>query len=92
MTEEKILEALSNVGHPYFRPPWRPGIVGMFIDVDATDWDEVAELENRQEPRLVRALEMVAPGTAVREGIDAIVQARLGACLSDASGTSPLGR
>jgi hypothetical protein len=38
------LEALSNVGHPYFRPPWRPGIVGMFVDVDATDWDEVAEL------------------------------------------------
>jgi diadenylate cyclase len=47
--------------------------------------DEVSELENRQEPRLVRALEMVAPGTAVREGIDAIVQARLGAliCIGD---------
>lgn len=41
--------------------------------------DDVAELENRQEPRLVRALEMVAPGTAVREGIDAIVQAKTGA-------------
>jgi hypothetical protein len=37
------LEALSNVGHPYFRPPWRPGIVGMFVTPD-TDWDEVAEL------------------------------------------------
>jgi hypothetical protein len=37
------LQALSNVGHPYFRPPWRPGIVGMLVDVD-TDWDEVAEL------------------------------------------------
>ena len=37
------LQALSNVGHPYFRPPWRPGIVAMFID-DDTDWDEVAEL------------------------------------------------
>jgi diadenylate cyclase len=49
--------------------------------------DEVSELENRQEPRLVRALEMVAPGTAVREGIDAIVQARLGAliCIGDDS-------
>src|SRR5919112_6169826 len=47
--------------------------------------DEVSELENRQEPRLVRALEIVAPGTAVREGIDAIVQARLGAliCIGD---------
>jgi predicted DNA-binding protein (MmcQ/YjbR family) len=37
------LQALSNVGHPYFRPPWRPGIVGMLVD-DANDWDEVAEL------------------------------------------------
>ena len=37
------LEALSNVGHPYFRPQWRPGIVGMFVDA-TTDWDEVAEL------------------------------------------------
>jgi diadenylate cyclase len=41
--------------------------------------DDVAELEARQEPRLVRALEMVAPGTAVREGLDSIVQARTGA-------------
>jgi diadenylate cyclase len=38
-----------------------------------------AELENRQEPRLVRALEMVAPGTAIREGLDHVVQARTGA-------------
>ncbi len=43
--------------------------------------DEVAELEARQEPRLVRALEMVAPGTAVREGLDNIVQARTGALI-----------
>src|SRR5919106_4724890 len=41
--------------------------------------DDVAELEARQEPRLVRALEMVAPGTAVREGLDSIVQGRTGA-------------
>ncbi|HLM25827.1 MAG TPA: DNA integrity scanning diadenylate cyclase DisA [Thermoleophilaceae bacterium] len=40
--------------------------------------DDVAELEARQEPRLVRALEMIAPGTAVREGVDNIVQARTG--------------
>jgi diadenylate cyclase len=40
--------------------------------------DDVAELEARQEPRLVRALEMVAPGTAVREGLDNVVQARTG--------------
>jgi hypothetical protein len=37
------LQALSNIGHPYFRPPWRPGIVAMFVH-DDTDWDEVAEL------------------------------------------------
>ena len=40
--------------------------------------EELAELETRQEPRLVKALEMVAPGTAVREGIDNIVHARTG--------------
>jgi hypothetical protein len=37
------LLALSNVGHPFFRPTWRPGIVAMFVD-DTTDWDEVREL------------------------------------------------
>jgi hypothetical protein len=37
------LDALSKVGHPFFRPPWRPRIVGMFVD-DDTNWDEVAEL------------------------------------------------
>src|ERR671928_55392 len=40
--------------------------------------EELTELEARQEPRLVKALEMVAPGTAVREGIDNIVQAHTG--------------
>src|SRR3978361_2364721 len=40
--------------------------------------EELTELEARQEPRLVKALEMVAPGTAVREGIDNIVPARPG--------------
>jgi diadenylate cyclase len=43
--------------------------------------DDVAELEARQEPRLVRALEMIAPGTAVREGVDNVVQARTGGLL-----------
>ena len=37
--------------------------------------DELTELESAQEPRLVKALEMVAPGTALREGIDNIVHA-----------------
>jgi diadenylate cyclase len=36
------------------------------------------ELESRQEPRIMRALEMVAPGTALREGIDNIVHAHSG--------------
>jgi len=40
--------------------------------------EELTELEARQEPRLVKALEMVAPGTALREGIDNIVHARTG--------------
>jgi diadenylate cyclase len=39
--------------------------------------DELHELE-RQEPRLVKALEMVAPGTALREGLDNILHARTG--------------
>src|SRR4028119_342946 len=40
--------------------------------------EELRELETRQEPRLVKALEMVAPGTALREGIDNIVHAKTG--------------
>src|SRR2546421_12722710 len=40
-----------------------------------------AELETRQESRIVRALEMVAPGTALREGIDNIVHAHTGALI-----------
>src|ERR671933_2622173 len=40
--------------------------------------DELNELESRQEPRLVKALEMVAPGTALREGLDNILHARPG--------------
>jgi diadenylate cyclase len=36
------------------------------------------ELESRQDSRMVRALEMVAPGTALREGLDNIQSARSG--------------
>jgi diadenylate cyclase len=43
--------------------------------------DEVGELEQRQEPRLVKALEAVAPGSALREGMDHIVHARTGALI-----------
>src|SRR5512147_3155982 len=40
--------------------------------------DDLQELEARQDPRLLRALDIVAPGTALREGIDNIVHARTG--------------
>src|SRR3954464_14565399 len=43
--------------------------------------DELSELDSRQEPRLVKALEMVAPGTALREGLDNILHARTGGLL-----------
>ena len=39
---------------------------------------DLSELEARQDPRLLRALDMVAPGTPLREGIDNIVHARTG--------------
>ena len=39
---------------------------------------DLNELEARQDPRLLRALDMVAPGTPLREGIDNIVHARTG--------------
>jgi diadenylate cyclase len=48
-----------------------------WVVMAARSGDELHELE-RQEPRLVKALEMVAPGTALREGIDDIVHARTG--------------
>ena len=40
------------------------------------------EVESRQEPALVKALEMVAPGTALREGLDDIVHARTGGLIT----------
>src|SRR5919204_4726761 len=43
--------------------------------------EESAELQSRQEPRLIRALEMVSPGTALREGMDNIVLAQTGALI-----------
>ncbi len=39
---------------------------------------DLQELEERQDPRLLRALDIVAPGTALREGIDNIVHSRTG--------------
>ncbi len=43
--------------------------------------DELHELEARQDPRLLRALDMVAPGTPLREGIDNVIYARTGALI-----------
>src|SRR5512133_2156946 len=40
--------------------------------------DDLQELEARQDPRLLRALDIVAPGTALREGLDNIVHSRSG--------------
>src|SRR5919106_2890992 len=40
--------------------------------------DELQELSERQDPRLLRALDVVAPGGSLREGIDNIVHARTG--------------
>jgi predicted DNA-binding protein (MmcQ/YjbR family) len=37
------LAALSAVGPPYHRPPWRPTIVGMVLGGDV-DWGEIGEL------------------------------------------------
>jgi diadenylate cyclase len=39
---------------------------------------DLAHLSERQDPRLLRAIDAVAPGTALREGIDNIVHARTG--------------
>src|ERR687895_405537 len=44
----------------------------------AVSGDELHELEARQDPRLLRALDVVAPGTPLREGIDNIVYSRTG--------------
>ena len=43
--------------------------------------DPVVELEPRQDPGLIRSLEMVAPGSALREGLDNIVHAKTGAMI-----------
>jgi hypothetical protein len=43
------LDVLGSSGHPFFRPMWAPGLVGMLIedapeDGGVPDWAEVAEL------------------------------------------------
>src|ERR1700691_1970939 len=46
--------------------------------MDSLSGNELHELSERQDPRLVRALDVVAPGGALREGIDNIVHSRTG--------------
>ena len=64
---------------------WAAPPTSQKVPAQALEWgcmaprtEELMELETRQEPRLVKALEMVAPGTALREGIDNIVHAKTG--------------
>ena len=39
------LDVLGGAGHPFFRPVWAPGVVGMLLeDGGSPDWTEVAEL------------------------------------------------
>ena len=35
--------ALERTGHPFYKPPWSPTIMGMVLEA-GTDWAEVAEL------------------------------------------------
>ncbi len=46
--------------------------------MSALPGDELHELAERQDPRLLRALDVVAPGGSLREGIDNIVHASTG--------------
>ncbi len=63
---------LSALNHP------ESGGIGLNRPLQLAGMPPREELESRQEPRLVKALEMVAPGTALREGLDNIVDARTG--------------
>lgn len=63
------LDALGQMGHPYFRPVWFPDIVGIFLD-DDTDWNEVAELVTESycvlaPKKLVELVDRPAPGEPV---------------------------
>lgn len=44
-------------------------------------WDEQNDSQARQDPRLLKALDMVAPGTQLREGIDNVIHASTGALI-----------
>jgi diadenylate cyclase len=44
-------------------------------------WDEQTDSQARQDPRMLKALDTVAPGTALREGVDNIIHASTGALI-----------
>ncbi|WP_248581247.1 MmcQ/YjbR family DNA-binding protein [Nocardioides sp. InS609-2] len=56
--EGEELLALRSSGHPFWKPSWRPTVVGMFVN-DDTDWAEVGELVTEsycvQAPKKLRA-------------------------------------
>lgn len=54
------LEVLSAAPHPFFRPVWRPDIVGMVLD-EPVDWTEITEL-------LTESYCILAPGKLVALG------------------------
>lgn len=37
------LDVLTRVGHPFFKPPWSPTVLGVHLSPD-TDWREITEL------------------------------------------------
>ena len=58
------LEALTQTGHPFFKPAWFPDIVGMVLD-DTVDWSEVAELVTESYCMLApkKLVDLVNPAT-----------------------------
>ena len=63
---------------------WTPGeaakrsLNALESEIVAPRSGEDLDTDVRPEPGLMRALEMIAPGTALREGIESILHARTG--------------
>ena len=53
------LDALRGAGHPFFRPAWGAGLVGLVLDADV-NWDEVTEL-------VIESYCVLAPRKLVRQ-------------------------
>ena len=63
----------SDIARPHSR-----AVFAILEAMSSCPGDELHELSERQDPRLLRALDVVAPGGALREGIDNIVHSRTG--------------